>query len=49
MANKKILTENEFIEKREVAILDLNKYQKMQEILKEYKEKERLLRSLEKF
>lgn len=50
MLNKKILIKNEIIEKRGgVAILDLNKYRKMQEIVKEYKKKEKLLRSLAKF
>ena len=50
MANKNILIKKDIIKKREgVAILDLEKYQKLERKLEEYEKKEKLLRNLEKF
>lgn len=50
MANKDILIKKGIIDKkRGVAILDLDKYRELSEKLEEYKRKEKLLRSLEKF
>jgi hypothetical protein len=45
MANKGILIKEE----KGVAILDLAKYRKLNEMLEQYKRKKKLLRSLERF
>lgn len=50
MTNRDILVKRRDVEKRGgVVILDLEKYQKIGEKLREYEEKERLLKNLEKF
>lgn len=50
MTNRDILIKIRDVERRGgVVILDLEKYQKLGEKLREYEKKERLLKSLEKF
>ncbi|MBU4299347.1 hypothetical protein KJ636_04855 [Patescibacteria group bacterium] len=50
MTNRDILVKRRDVEKRGgVVILDLEKYQKIGEKLREYEKKERLLKNLEKF